>query len=155
MFLVSQLKLICMLLRSSVQKQNYFWTLKSKVGPLKVFYSDRMPLVRKACLYSSWLNTDQSLLIYLKMSPSTAREPCGSTGGSRRRPHHQRWFQSWQVLSIMKKWLAHWLLLGNCISITVASQEALVGRFKGRDMQGYFSMLEKCVIYQYMQWGVS
>lgn len=30
---------------------------------LKVFYADKKPLIRKACLHSSWLNTDQSFIL--------------------------------------------------------------------------------------------
>lgn len=59
---------------------------------------------------------------------------------SQQRPHHQRWLQSWKVFSIMMKTFLHWQFLGNGISITLGSRRALVGRFKGWDMQGYIRM---------------
>lgn len=41
--------------------------------------------------------------------------------------HHQRWIQSPEVFSIMKKRSVHWQLLGNSIGITAASRVATGG----------------------------
>ncbi len=62
--------------------------------PLKVFYTDIKQLIRKVCVHSIRLTTDQSLLISPKKSPTDSKEnDSGVTVGSQRRPHHQRWFQ--------------------------------------------------------------
>lgn len=110
-----------------------------KLVPLKVFYADKKPLIRRHIFSPvDWIQIKVSSFI---LKCHSKENDSRITSGSQERPH-QRWFQSWKVFLIIKKQLAHWQLLGNSIRITLASQGVLVGIYKEQDMQGYFSMPE-------------
>lgn len=127
--------------KSIYQPRSYFWALKTKfvsVVSFKYFMPTRSHSLGKHVFTPvDWIQIKVSNLSLnvrtIVESPLALSRESIIKGG----------FQSWKVFSIMKKQLVHWQLLGNPISITLASQGALVRRFKGWDKQGYFSMREK------------
>lgn len=132
------------------QPHIYFSALKTKLVLLKVFYADKKPLIMKARLHSSLLNTNQSVTII----------KCHLLQGDWQRS--QQWLSaetsSSKVDSIMKGVFNNEEAVGPLAVARQLHQQysgTLEGRFKGKDMQRYVSMWEKCGIRQCMQWSAT